>query len=150
MPGIVGLGAAAERCRELLADDAVRVAELRERLESGLRARIGGLGVNGAAGARLPGIANVFFEGVDAESLLAGLEGVAASSSAACTSASHQPSHVLRALGAGEERVTGSVRFSLGRFTTEEEIDRCIDVLARYAPRPDLPYEDLFWFPIVD
>ena len=125
LPGIVGLGAAAALAAEG-GFGAADVALLRDRFEAELMARLGGVTRNGGDAPRLPGHSNLSFEGVDAESLLSRLEDVCASSSAACTSAARQPSHVLRALGLSPERVSGSVRFSLSRTTTPVEVERAV------------------------
>lgn len=129
VPGIVGLGAAAELCRQERDEEQRRVGALRDRLESGLVERLGGVRVNGDRSQRLAGLTNLSFEGVQAESLLARLARVQASSSAACTSAALQPSHVLRAIGGDETRVGGSLRFSPGRGTTTEAVDAALDEL---------------------
>lgn len=127
VPGIVGLGAAAEICDRELEREALRVAGLREQLENGLRERLEGVTRNGPEAPRLPGISNLAFAGIDAESLLGRLERVCASSSSACTSAQLQESHVLRALGADEGTISGSIRFSLGRSTTKSQIQRALE-----------------------
>jgi cysteine desulfurase len=124
VPGIVGLGAAAERAVLLRADEQRRIGELRDRLEARLTGSLEGVTVNGARDGRLAGTTNLSFAGVDAESLLVRLPTVCASSSSACTTAAHGKSHVLRAIGLAPEAVDGSVRFSLGRFTTVGEIER--------------------------
>ena len=123
VPGIVGLGAAAELCSVERESEVARLAALRDHLERGLAEQVEGVERNGHATDRLASHSNLSFEGVDAEALLASLPGVCASSSAACTSAKRQPSHVLRALGVGADRARGSVRFSLGRTTTPEDIE---------------------------
>jgi cysteine desulfurase len=120
VPGIVGFGRAAEIARAEMADEAQRVAALRDRLLHGLRA-IDGLSVNGAMTDRLPGNLNVSFDGVDGEALLVSLDDVAVSSGAACTQA--EPSHVLLALGLTKNRALASLRFGIGRSTTAEDID---------------------------
>jgi cysteine desulfurase len=102
--------------------EGARLSAMRARLLEGLRRQVGDLVVNGALGARLPGNLNVSFPGIDGESLLISLcEDVAISSGAACTSA--EPSHVLKALGRSTELALASLRFGLGRWTTEEEVD---------------------------
>jgi cysteine desulfurase len=117
VPGIVGMGAAAT----LPADDGVRA--LRDRLEAGLLSRLDGVEVNGHRTQRLPNTTNLSFTGVDGDELMKRMPEIAVSSSSACTSALLQPSYVLGALGSDEARIRGSVRFSLGRFNTVEEID---------------------------
>jgi len=137
VPGIVGLGRAADIARAEMAGESVRVAALRDRLLNGLQSRIEGVTVNGAlhegTAARLPGNLNVSFAGIDGEALLVGLDDIAVSSGAACTQA--EPSHVLMALGLSTDRALASLRFGIGRATTAEEIDRATakvsDVVAR-------------------
>jgi cysteine desulfurase len=126
VPGIVGLGAAAEIAAKELEGEGLRVGQLRDFLERELSASLPGVQRNSFGEQRLPNIANLSFEGIDAESFLTRLTRVAASSSSACTSASLQPSHVLRALGLDEARIASSVRFSLGRSTTEQQIQAAI------------------------
>ena len=122
VPGIVGFGAAAVLARHRMDVEAVRVLGLRTRLLDGLRTRVPELIVNGPLEARLPGNLNVSFPGVDGEALLISLcEDVAVSSGAACTAA--EPSHVLKALGRTTDLALASLRFGLGRWTTEEEVD---------------------------
>jgi cysteine desulfurase len=129
VPGIVGFGAAAAVAREALEFEAPRVAALRDRLEARLLA-IPGVRRNGD-GPRVPNTTNVSFEGVDAEALLVALdlEGVAVSTGAACAAGGIEPSHVLRAMGQPPERVQSSLRLSLGRGTTREDVDRAADVI---------------------
>ncbi len=122
VPGIVGLGAAADIARAEMAVEAKRLAALRDRLLERLRAVVDGVMVNGSLDTRLPGNLNVSFPRVDGEALLVSLEGVAVSSGAACTAA--EPSHALLALGLPKDRALASLRFGLGRWTTEAEIDQ--------------------------
>jgi cysteine desulfurase len=124
VPGVVGLGVAAELARAGLSEEAARVAALRRRLES-LLLEIPGARVNGE-GPRVPNTTNLSFEGADAEALLMALdvEGVAVSTGAACAAGGIEPSHVLKAMGLPPERVQASLRFSLGRGTTLEEVER--------------------------
>ena len=117
VPGIVGMGAAAT----LPADDGVRV--LRDRLETGILSGLDGVEINGHRTQRLANTTNLSFDGVDGAKLMKRMPEIAVSSSSACTSALLQPSYVLGALGCHEARIRGSVRFSLGRFNTAEEID---------------------------
>jgi cysteine desulfurase len=133
--GIVGFGAAAARAGASLAQDGPRVAELRDRLEALLLA-VPGARRNGGE-PRVPNTANVSFEGVDAEALLIALdlEGVAASTGAACAAGGIEPSHVLKAMGFSPERVQSSLRLSLGRATTEAEIDFAAGVIASAVAR---------------
>jgi cysteine desulfurase len=124
VPGIVGLGAAAEICRKEMADEATRLGALRDRLLERLERDAGGLRVNGPLGARrLPHNLHVSFSGVEAEALLMALGDLAVSTGAACSSGSHAPSHVLEAIGAVGERAGASIRFGLGRTTTQADVD---------------------------
>ena len=133
--GVVGFGAAAALAREDLGAEAPRLCGLRDRLEARLLA-VPGSRRNGD-GPRVPNTANVSFEGIEAESLLMALDlmGIAVSTGAACAAGAVEPSHVLRAMGLPLERVQGSVRFSLGRGTTEEQIDRAADAVAEVVER---------------
>jgi cysteine desulfurase len=135
VPGIVGLGKACELAGRLMADEAVRLAALRERLRAALFLRLGRIHLNGHPTERLPGNLNVSFDFVEGEALLMSLKEVAVSSGSACTTASLQASHVLRAMGLGDELAHASVRFGLGRGNTEEEVDyvcgRVVDEVTR-------------------
>lgn len=122
VPGIVGFGAAATIAAAELASEATRLAALRDALLAGLRERIEGIQLNGAREPRLAGNLNLSVAGVDADGLLMRLRGVALSSASACSTATESPSHVLAAMGLDPARVSGALRFSLGRFTTGEEI----------------------------
>lgn len=119
---IVAMGEAFRVAAEEMADEARRIHALREQLWHGIR-DLGGLFINGGDAQRVPGILNVTFAGVDGESLVIALKDLAVSTGSACTSASLEPSYVLRALGLRDELAHSSIRFSLGRFTTGEEID---------------------------
>jgi cysteine desulfurase len=133
--GVVGFGAAAALARQSLPADAVRLAALRDRLEARLLA-IPGARRNGE-GTRVPNTTNVSFAGVEAEGLLIALdlEGIAVSAGAACAAGGVEPSHVLRAMGFPPERVQSSLRLSLGRGTTEADVDRAADVIAAVVAR---------------
>jgi len=123
VPAIVGFGKAAQIAFKQMAHDGVRLQDLRNRLEKGLLL-IEDTQINGNPQLRLPHVTNVAFKRVDSEGLLMGVnKNIALSSGSACTSASIEPSHVLKAMGFSNERAHGSLRFSLGRFTTAEEID---------------------------
>lgn len=123
VPGIVGLGAAAEMCRTLMAEESVRLAKLRDRLLETLRRDLDGVHVNGPLGdKRLPHNLHVSFEGVEGERLLMALGDLAVSTGSACSSGSQAASHVLEAIGASA-KAGPSIRFGLGRYTTDEEID---------------------------
>ncbi len=133
----VGLAWAAELSLAGQEGTAKRMADLRDRLELGLMAALPGVLRNGHPTERLPHTANLAFAGVEAESLILALDlqGVAVSSGAACSSGSLEPSHVLEAMGLPRERVEGSVRFSLGRGTTPEEIGRVLEILPPIVER---------------
>ncbi len=131
---IVGFGKAAELAAGRLSSDHARLAALRDRLWSGI-ARCGGVQLNGESAPRVPQILNVFFEEVDGESLVAALSGLALSTGSACHSATGEGSYVLRALGRGSRLPESSLRFSLGRFTTEEEIDYAVGEVSRELVR---------------
>ena len=135
VPAIVGFGRAADICREELAGEVVRLRGLRDRLWERLRRSVSGVTVNGSMTARLPHNLNVTIEGVSGEQLLAGLSDVAVSSGAACTSVRQESSHVLRALGVDEALARASIRFGLGRFNTEAEVDRVADALRALVER---------------
>ena len=135
VPAIVGFGRAADICREELAGEVVRLRGLRDRLWERLRRSLSGVTVNGSMTARLPHNLNVTIEGVSGEQLLAGLSDVAVSSGAACTSVRQESSHVLRALGVDEALARASIRFGLGRFNTEAEVDRVADALRALVER---------------
>jgi cysteine desulfurase len=135
VPGIVGLGKAAELCRLEMQQDAERLGRLRERLNDGLHKNLDEIYINGSMEHRLPHNLNISFAYVEGESLLMGINDVAVSSGSACTSASLEPSYVLKALGAGDDLAHSSIRFGLGRWTTEEEVDYVIDKLTRVVRR---------------
>jgi cysteine desulfurase len=126
VPGIVGLGRAAEICRFEMAEESRRLAGMRNRLLEGLRAKLGGVRVNGSLEHRLPHNLHVSFDGVEGEALLMALDGLAVSTGSACASGSQAPSHVLEAIGATGRHAGASIRFGLGRTTTLEEIDFAI------------------------
>ncbi|MDQ7843841.1 MAG: cysteine desulfurase family protein [Armatimonadota bacterium] len=136
VPGIVGFGEAVRIAEETMAEEAVRLRALRDRLAAGLTA-IPGARRNGDPQAGLPGVLSVSFEGTDSESLLVALDlqGVAASSGSACTSGSLEPSHVLAAIGLPPEAAKGTVRFSLGRGTTPAEVDYLLQVTPEIVAR---------------
>jgi cysteine desulfurase len=123
VPGIVGFGEACAICARDAADEALRVAALRDRLKDRLQAELERVGVNGSMAHRLPGNLNLSFEGVDGQALLMSLPDVALSTGSACTSATVEPSHVLHSLGVADALAHSSLRFGLGRFNTEEEIE---------------------------
>jgi cysteine desulfurase len=121
--GIVGLGEACAICREEMAAESERLRGLRDRLKSKLEAGLDEVYINGSMEHRLPNNLNMSFAYVEGESLLMGIKDVAVSSGSACTSATLEPSYVLKALGVGDELAHTSIRFGLGRFNTEEEVD---------------------------
>ena len=123
VPGIVGLGKACEISQKEMSAEAEKLIGLRERLKSQILDQLDEVYVNGHPAARLPGNMNMSFAYVEGESLLMGLKEIAVSTGSACTSASLEPSHVLRAIGLKEELAHTSIRFGLGRFNTEEEVD---------------------------
>ena len=123
VPGIVGLGKACELCNQELQEESAWLASLRERLRARLFAELDGLTINGSMAHRLPGNLNVSFAGVEGEELLTALDDIALSSGAACTSAHVEPSYVLKALGISDELAQASLRFGIGRFNTEAEVD---------------------------
>ncbi len=135
VPMIVGFGKAAELAKEEMADEAIRLAKLRDRLYRGITSRLTETYVNGSMEHRLPGNLNISFAFVEGESLLMALKDVAVSSGSACTSASLEPSYVLRALGVGDELAHTSIRFGIGRFNTEAEVDYVIDLVTKSVER---------------
>ena len=135
VPGIVGFGKAAALCREELAVESARLTALRDRLADGLRSRLDEIVINGSMEHRLPGNLNVSFAYVEGESLLMGINDVAVSSGSACTSATLEPSYVLKAMGIGDDLAHSSIRFGLGRFNTEEEVDFVAEKLSAVVKR---------------
>jgi len=131
---IVGMGAACRLAREVMGAENERIRVLRDRLLAGVTA-IPEVRVNGSLEQRVPHNLNVSFQFVEGESLLMGMKGIAVSSGSACTSASLEPSYVLRALGLSDEVAHSSVRFSIGRMTTEHDIDRAIEQVTRTVER---------------
>ena len=127
VPGIVGLGRAAEICRLEMADEGRRLGALRDRLLEGLRGRLQDVRVNGSIERRLPHNLHVSFGGVEGEGLLLALGDLAVSTGSACSSGSQAPSHVLEAIGATSQGAGASIRFGLGRTTTAADIDFAID-----------------------
>ncbi len=135
VPGIVGFGKAAELVRELLPEESARVLKLRERLHQGILAQVDEVTLNGHPTERLPNNLNVSFAYVEGEALMMSIPDVAVSSGSACTSASLEPSYVLKAIGVGEDLAHSSIRFGLGRFTTEEEVDHTIEMTVKAVQR---------------
>ncbi|MEZ5963754.1 MAG: IscS subfamily cysteine desulfurase [Planctomycetota bacterium] len=135
VPGIVGMGAAARIVAEELDAEIARLSALRDRLEQKLLQAVQAAQVNGDPESRLPHLTNISFPYVEGESLLMGIKEVAVSSGSACTSASLEPSYVLKSLGLGDELAHSSIRFSLGRFNTEAEVDYVADRVANEVAR---------------
>ncbi|MBU2738406.1 IscS subfamily cysteine desulfurase [Acidithiobacillus concretivorus] len=127
---IVGMGAAAELAVQLMGADAQRIGKLRDRLLKGIQDRVEETYINGSMEHRVPHNLNISFAFVEGESLIMALKEIAVSSGSACTSASLEPSYVLRALGKSDELAHSSIRFGIGRFTTEAEIDATIELIA--------------------
>jgi cysteine desulfurase len=135
VPGIVGFGKAAEICGQEMAAESERIRALRDRLNDGLHRTLDEIYVNGSLEHRVPNNLNVSFAYVEGESLLMGISDVAVSSGSACTSASLEPSYVLKALGTGEDLAHSSIRFGLGRFNTEEEVDYVVQRVTEVVKR---------------
>jgi len=135
VPGIVGFGAACEVAQKEMPAEMERLRGLRDRLHQGITSRLDEIYPNGSMEHRLPHNLNVSFAYVEGESLLMGINDIAVSSGSACTSASLEPSYVLKALGVGEDLAHTSIRFGLGRFNTEEEVDYVVDRLAETVSR---------------
>jgi len=126
VPLIVGFGKACELCEQEMPAESARLATMRDRLQAGIMAALEESYLNGHPTNRLPGNLNISFAYVEGESLLMGMKEIALSSGSACTSATLEPSYVLRALGVGTELAHSSIRFGLGRFNTDQEIDYTI------------------------
>jgi cysteine desulfurase len=135
VPGIVGLGEACALCQADMAEESKRMAFLRDKLKDKLQSELDETYINGTLEHRLPNNLNISFAYVEGESLLMGINDIAVSSGSACTSATLEPSYVLKALGAGDDLAHSSIRFGLGRFNTEEEVDyvarKVIDVVKK-------------------
>lgn len=135
VPGIVGFGEAAAIAERVLEEESMRLTRLRDRLWSGLREQVPGVRLNGHPSARLPGNLHVSFAGIDAEALMALVPEVAVSTGAACHAGAGEPSHVLSAMGVEPQVLVSSLRFGLGRTTTEAEVETTIGLFARAARR---------------
>jgi cysteine desulfurase len=135
VPGIVGFGKACELCQNEMAEESARLRGLRDKLTHSIMSRLDETYINGSMEHRLPHNINISFAYVEGESLLMGINDVAVSSGSACTSATLEPSYVLKALGVGEDLAHTSIRFGIGRFNTEEEVDyvadRVVDTVTR-------------------
>ena len=132
-PLCVGLGEAAEIAMKEMDAESKRLAKLQARMLKGLNAKLTDIHVNGDLEHRIPGNLNIGFAYVEGESLMMGIKGLSVSSGSACTSASLEPSYVLRALGVEEDMAHTSLRIGLGRFTTEQEVDTAVDELVRHV-----------------
>ena len=137
VPGIVGFSRAAELAQQGMNEEGERLASLRDKFIQGLRERIDHIRLNGHPTVRLPNNVNISVDFVEGESMLLNLdlEGICISTGSACSSSSLEPSHVLLAMGLSHEQAHGSLRFSLGKWTTEEEIERVLDVLPRIVAK---------------
>jgi len=137
VPAIAGLGVAAALASRKLPSEASRLAELRDRLETEVLARVANTAVNGARDARVPNTTNISFEGVEAESLLIALdlEGIAVSTGSACSSGTLEPSHVLRAMGFPVHRTQNSIRLSFGAGNTNEQVDYLLEKLPKVVDK---------------
>jgi cysteine desulfurase len=131
VPLIVGFGKACELCQQEMRAEAVRLTTLRDKLYQGITSRLSEVFLNGHPTERLPGTLNLSFAHVKGDALMMGLKNVAISSGSACTSASIEPSYVLKALGVDDELAHSNIRFGLGRFNTEEEVDYVIEEVVR-------------------
>jgi cysteine desulfurase len=133
--GIIGLGKACELAQQEMPQESKRLRGLRDRLRAGLEAKLDEVYINGSMEHRLPNNLNMSFAYVEGESLLMGINDVAVSSGSACTSATLEPSYVLKALGVGEDLAHTSIRFGLGRFNTEEEVDYVTDKMVQVVTK---------------
>jgi cysteine desulfurase len=131
---IAGMGEAFRIAREEMIAEGERLRTLRDRLWDGV-SRLGGVLLNGHRESRIPGILNVSFEGVEGESLLFALRELAVSSGSACTSASRESSYVLRALGRSDQQAQSSIRFSIGRYTTQQDVDQAVRIVSEQVHR---------------
>ena len=120
-----------------MSTEAARVGALRDRLEDGILHSVPGTATNGTRASRVPNTTNISFDRIEAESLLIALdlEGVAVSTGSACSSGTLEPSHVLKAMGFPPHRTQNSLRFSLGAFSTEDEVDRVVEILPRLVEK---------------
>jgi cysteine desulfurase len=133
--GIVGFGKSAAIAKAEMATESERLRGLRDKLNAALHANLDEIFINGSVEHRLPHSLNISFAYVEGESLLMGINDVAVSSGSACTSASLEPSYVLKALGAGDDLAHSSIRFGLGRWTTEEEVNYVVERLTNVVRR---------------
>src|SRR5262249_31075787 len=145
VPVVVGMGAAVELATAEMQPESSRLLALRERLHRAIAERVSGVRLNGHPADRLPGNLNLSFVDVDGEALMMAMRDVAVSSGSACSAADPEPSHVLRAMGLGEDLARSSLRFGLGRFTTEEEVDFAVEAVASAVRR--LRGQGVAWSP---
>ncbi|MFO0946507.1 MAG: IscS subfamily cysteine desulfurase [Planctomycetota bacterium] len=150
VPHIAGLGEACSLAQAEMPQESVRLRTLRDKLEAGIRAELTDVHLNGHPTERLPGTSNLSFAYVEGEALMMGMKDVAVSSGSACTSASLEPSYVLKALGVGDELAHSSLRFGIGRFNTEEEIDitiqqviKAVNHLRKMSPLYEMALEGI-------
>jgi cysteine desulfurase len=135
VPGIVGLGKACAIAFEEMSEEARRMAGMRDRLRDKIMGRLDEVFINGSWEHRLPGNLNISFAYVEGESLLMGINDIAVSSGSACTSATLEPSYVLKALGTGDDLAHSSIRFGIGRFNTDAEVDYVADRVVETVSR---------------
>jgi cysteine desulfurase len=137
VPGVIGMGVAAQRAMQKMEVEGERLSALRDRLEAGILAAVPNTEVNGARDARVPNTTNISFDRIEAESLLIALdlEGVAVSTGSACSSGTLEPSHVLKAMNLSSHRAQNSIRFSLGVTNTDEQIDHVLSILPRVVTK---------------
>lgn len=144
VPGIVGLGKACELAMQEMPQESRRIAALRDKLKHRLEENLEDVHVNGSMQHRLPGNLNIRFGGVDSDSLLMGINDIAVSTGAACTAAKIEPSYVLKAMGLTDEQANSTLRFGIGRFNTEAEIDyaveRLIDTVKKLRELSSAPF----------
>jgi cysteine desulfurase len=131
VPGIVGFGEASEVCASVLFDEGKRVRLLRDQLEEGLLKKIPSLKINGCGAERLPNTSSLTFAGVDADALILNANQIMVGTGSACTSGTIEPSHVLTAIGLSRELAGSTIRISLGRFTSEEDIGIAVNVIRK-------------------
>jgi cysteine desulfurase len=133
VPAIVGMAKAAEICNSEMAEESARLTQLRDKMIQNILKNINGTRLNGEAVKRLPNNVNISFENIEGESILMMLdsEGVAVSTGSACSSRTLEPSHVLTAMGLEAKIAHGSIRFSLGRWTTEKEVNYVLEILPK-------------------
>jgi cysteine desulfurase len=127
VPGIVGFGKACEIAKNEMKEESERLRKLRDKLQNEIMSKLDDVYLNGHPEKRLPNNLNLSFDGVESEAIMMGMKEIAVSSGSACSSASIEKSHVLKAIGLNDNLIAGAIRFGLGRFNTEEEIDYAIN-----------------------